>query len=180
MAHALFRDANVTSTELLGRDQVHWSFFLDTDGSLLEGNDIEPQSDGSFRTVRASRRYSALDQYLMGMRDASDVPPLFFVRNPTGTSRDRAACRRPGSCFGGTRKDVAIADMLAALTARNPAGAPWVRPLRQAFVYVAGGSAPDAQTIEKLEKIRVAWRASFAQGGRRERGSGPAAELKPR
>jgi hypothetical protein len=110
---------------------------MDTDGSLDEGNDIEPQSDGSFRTVGASLRYSALDQYLMGMRQASEVPPFFLVRNPTGTSRDRGRSPQTGVVFGGTRKDVTIADVQAALTARSPVGGPWVRPLRQAFVYVS-------------------------------------------
>ncbi len=169
LAHALFRDGSATSTELLGRDQVHWSFFMDTDGSLDEGNDIEPQSDGSFRTVGASLRYSALDQYLMGMRQASEVPPFFLVRNPTGTSRDRGRSPQTGVVFGGTRKDVTIADVQAALTARSPVGGPWVRPLRQAFVYVSVGSAPDTATIEKLERIRAAWPAFFAQAAE-ERG----------
>jgi hypothetical protein len=42
-------------------------------------------------------------------------------------------------------------------------GGSWVRPLRQAFVYVAVGSAPDTATLEKLERIRAAWPAFFAQ-----------------
>ena len=33
LANARFRDGATTSTELLGRDEVHWSFFVDTDGS---------------------------------------------------------------------------------------------------------------------------------------------------
>ena len=45
--NALFRDGATTSTELLGRDQVHWSFFVDTDGSYLEGNEASARAQAS-------------------------------------------------------------------------------------------------------------------------------------
>jgi hypothetical protein len=163
LANALFRDANTNSGELLGRDQVHWSFFLDTDGSFLEGNDIQPQSEGTFRTVGASLRYSAFDQYLMGMRDASEVPSFFFVRNPYGTNLNPGRTPQSGVVFSGTRKDVSIGDVTAALGPRNPAGAPWGIPFRQAFVYVAVGGEPQQQALDKLERIRAAWPAFFQQ-----------------
>jgi hypothetical protein len=163
LANALFRDGNSTSRELLGRDQVHWSFFVDTDGSFLEGNDIQRQSDGTFRTVGASLRYSALDQYLMGMRDASEVAALFFVRSPHGTNTDPGRTPQTGVVFGGTGKDVTIGDVVAALGSRNPPGAPWVLPFRQAFIYVAVSGAPDPQALEKVERIRAAWPAFFYQ-----------------
>jgi hypothetical protein len=163
LANALFRDGSTTSRELLGRDEVHWSFFADTDGSFLEGNDIEPQADGRFRTAGASLRYSALDQYLMGLRDAAEVPPFFFVRGPSGTS-DTDAGRSPRTdvFFNGTRKDVTIDDVVGALGTRRPAGAPWAAPFRQAFVYVSVGGPADAAAIEKVERIRAAWPAFFA------------------
>jgi hypothetical protein len=163
LAHALFRDTNGSSGELLGRDQVHWSFFMDTDGSFLEGNDIQPQSEGSFRTVGASLRYSDFDQYLMGMRDASEVPSFFFVRNPTGTNPNPGRTPQSGVAFSGTRRDVSIGDVTAALGPRNPPGSPWSLPFRQAFIYVAVGGAPDAQALDMVERIRAAWPAFFLQ-----------------
>jgi hypothetical protein len=162
LASATFRDGNRTSFELLGRDQVHWSYFMDTDGSFLEGNDIEAEADGSFRTAGASLRYSALDQYLMGMRDVSEVPPFFFVRNPTGIAPDRGQKPRTGTVFGGVRTDVTINQVVAAIGSREPPGARWTRPVRQAFVYVAVGGTPDPQLLDKLERIRTAWPAFFA------------------
>jgi hypothetical protein len=163
LVNALFRDGATTSDELLGRDQVHWSFFVDTDGSFLEGNDIEPTADGRFRTAGASLRYSAMDQYLMGLRDAGEVPPFFFVRNPSGTDTDRGRDPATGVAFGGTRQDVAIADVMAALGPRRPAGSPWTLAFRQAFVYVSVGGPADAASIDKVERIRAAWPAFFAQ-----------------
>ena len=164
LTNALFRDGSTTSRELLGRDEVHWSFFADTDGSFLEGNDVEPQADGRFRTAGASLRYSALDQYLMGLRDAAEVPPFFLVRGPSGTSdTDPGQSPRTGVFFSGTRKDVTIADVVAALGPRRPAGAPWSAPFRQVFVYVSVGGSPDPAAIDKVERIRAAWPAFFAE-----------------
>ena len=163
LVNARFRDGATISDELLGRDQVHWSFFVDTDGSFLEGNDIQPQSDGRFRTAGASLRYSALDQYLMGMRGADEVPPFFFVRGPSGTDTDAGREPKTGVVFGGTRKDVSVGDVLSALGERTPAGAPWARPFRQAFVYVSVGGGADPQAVAKIERVRSAWPAFFAQ-----------------
>ena len=136
---------------------------MDTDGSYLEGNDVTPQADGRFRTTGASLRYSALDQYLMGLRDASEVPPVFFVRNPSGTDSDDGRDPETGVTFAGTRKDVAIADIVAALGDRNPRGTPWPRPFRQAFVFVAVGGPADPAAVAKVERIRAAFPAFFAQ-----------------
>jgi hypothetical protein len=163
LANARFRDGATTSAELLGRDEVHWSFFMDTDGSYMEGNDIAPQADGRFRTAGASLRYSALDQYLMGMRDASEVPPFFFVRNPTGTDTDPGQNPAMGVVFGGTRRDVTMGEVVAAIGERNPRGAPWARPFREAFVYVSVGGPADPGNVAKVERIRAAWPAFFAQ-----------------
>jgi hypothetical protein len=163
LAQALFKDGARISHELLGRDEVHWSFFFDSDGSFLEGNDIADLGGGSFRTAGASLRYSALDQYLMGLRDASEVDPVFFVRQPSGTSKSDSASPQTGVSFVGTRKDVSIADIVAALGSRNPPGRPAAQPFRQAFVYVAIGGPADPAAVQKLERIRAAWPDFFAQ-----------------
>ena len=51
-----------------------WSFFFDSDASVMEGNDIEALGGGMFRTVAAVERFSLLDQYAMGLVPASAVP----------------------------------------------------------------------------------------------------------
>ena len=54
-----FRDhTGATSDALLGRDDAHWSFFFNSDASVMEGNDIEDQGGGQFRTIDAVKRYS--------------------------------------------------------------------------------------------------------------------------
>ena len=72
LAFMRFSDHNrQTSRALLGRGLAHWSFFVDSDASVMEGNDIEDLGGGSFRTVAAAERYSRLDQYTMGLRKIS-------------------------------------------------------------------------------------------------------------
>jgi hypothetical protein len=163
LAEARFRDKNGNSTELLGRDEVHWSFFLDTDGSFLEGNDIEPQADGTFRTSGSGLRYSPFDQYLMGLREAREVPPFFFVRAPVGGPSDDGRAPLTGVPFGGTRVDVTIDDVIAAVGPRQPADSRWARPFRQAYVYVAVGVF-DPAVLPKVETIREAFPAFFFAG----------------
>ena len=82
-AFVRFDDAGMCSTELLGRAEAHWSFFLDSDASDLEGNSWVDNMDGSFTTDEASERFSPLDQYLMGVRPDSQVDPFFFVDDPS-------------------------------------------------------------------------------------------------
>src|SRR5262249_50871513 len=117
LAYMEFRDGSANSSELLGRDQSHWSFFFDSDASNMEGNDIADTGNGAFRTVGAVSQYSALDQYAMGLRLPSEVPPMFFVR---GASGDPADAPRIGVDIRGTRKDVRIEDIVAAMGPRVP------------------------------------------------------------
>jgi hypothetical protein len=148
------------SQALLGRDAAHWSFFFDSDASVLEGNDIEDLGGGSFRTVAAVQRYSLLDQYAMGLVDHAQVPPFFYVQNATILAPPRTAASPPevGVTFSGTRRDVRIEDVIAAVGPRVPASAESPRVYRQAFVYiVSAGRAVDIRAIEKIDRIRMGW-----------------------
>ncbi len=170
LASALFKDGDRVSEELLGRDLAHWSFFLDTDGSFDEGNEITDLGGGQFRTAGASLGYGPLDEYLMGLRRAEDVPPLFLVRTPSGTSPlDPGRDPQTSVTFQGTRKDVAIGDIVAALGPRNPAASTSLQPWRQAFVYVSVGGPADPAAIAKLDQLRAQWEPFFraAVDGRR-------------
>ena len=154
------------SEELLGRDLAHWSFFMDSDGSVMEGNDIEDLGGGSFRTAGAVRRYSRLDQYAMGLLAPSDVPPFFYVQSPVNMSQQKTRDSAPqiGVTFNGTRRDVLIGDIISVHGARVPAAAQSPRVHRQAFLYVVGaGRAVDSAQVAKVERIRQQWEAFFLQ-----------------
>lgn len=158
------------SEALLGRDQAHWSFFFDSDASVMEGNDIEDLGGGSFRTTAAVQRYSRLDQYAMGLVSASQVPTFFYVDNPTNVAGGREADSAPrvGVTFNGTRRDVLIEDVIAINGPRVPSSADSPRVHRQAFLLVVGrGRSADSAHIAKLDRIRRAWESFFLEATER-------------
>lgn len=153
------------SDELLGRSLSHWSFFLDTDASVMEGNDIHDLGGGSFRTVGAMSTYSRLDLYAMGLVNESDVPPFFYVESPVNTSSgvNRESPPTLNVTFNGTRRDVLIQDIVVANGPRVPGSAESPRLHTQAFVYVVSAgrtAAPDQ--IAKLDRIRREWETFFS------------------
>ena len=163
-----FRDrTGQRSDALLGRDQAHWSFFFDSDASVMEGNDIEDLGGGSFRTVGAVQRYSLLDQYAMGLDPGHRGPAVLLRRE----SDQRAACahqrigaarRRdvqrhaPGRPHPGHRRDPRAA---RAFGRRLRQGAP-------PGVHLPGERRQDGglrDRLAKVDRIRKAWEAFFLQ-----------------
>jgi hypothetical protein len=167
LAFMEFRDrTGQRSNALLGRDLAHWSFFLDSDGSVMEGNDIQDLGGGSFRTVGAVQRYSPLDQYAMGLIPDTAVPTFFYVENPTNISGNRTSESAPevGVTFSGTRRDILIQDIVAIHGPRVPSASESAREHRQAFVYlVSAGKTADSGQVGKIDRIRRAWETFFLQ-----------------
>jgi hypothetical protein len=167
LAFLRFRDVNnATSSALLGRDQAHWSFFMDSDASVMEGNDIEDLGGGAFKTTDAVRRYSLLDQYAMGLVSASQVPNFFYVESPVNVQPSRQAGDEPeiGVTFNGTRRDVSIQDVIEVMGARSPSASNSSKVLRQAFIYaVSAGASVDSGQVSKMDAIRRAWVTFFSQ-----------------
>ena len=167
LAFLEFRDhTGARSEALLGRDQAHWSFFFDSDASVMEGNDIEDLGGGSFRTTAAVQRYSRLDQYAMGLVPPSQVPSFFYVENPMNVAGGRQADSAPrvGVTFNGTRREVLIEDIVAINGPRIPASGDSPRVHRQAFLFVIGrGRSADGAQVAKIDRIRRAWETFFQQ-----------------
>ena len=161
LAFLEFRDGTVNSKEMLGRDEAHWSFFFDSDASNMEGNDIADLGNGVFRTVGAVSRYSALDQYAMGLRAESEVPPMFLV-SQVSSGQNAEDAPKIGVEIRGTRKDVRIADIVAASGTRRPDAASAQKVFRQAFIYVVAQTRETTDDLNKLERIRAAWETFFS------------------
>jgi hypothetical protein len=146
-----------TSDAMLGRQRAHWSFFMDSDASVMEGNDIEDLGGGSFRTIAAAERFSRLDLYGMGLVGPGDVPAVFYVDTPTNVSpsRDRESAPRVGVTFNGTRRAVLIEDIVSAVGARQPSVDASPKQHRQAWVYViARGTTPAQADLTRLDRLR--------------------------
>jgi MYXO-CTERM domain-containing protein len=141
---------------------VHWSFYFNT-GSLMYGNVIEELGGGQFRLEHRPPRFSALDQYLMGLRGKEEVPPMFLVDvgDPAGSDSGSLSLK-PGESkvVSGTRLDLTVDDIIRAEGPRVPAveGCHW----KTAFAIVhAAGKPPSAAQIAKVDAYRKRWETFY-------------------
>ena len=150
------------STALLGRALQHWSFFFDSDGSVMEGPDWVPQGPDTFSSLPPIARYGPLDQYLMGARGANEMDSLLVISDsatfvPPGPyvpwSDPNASLTARGPSHRYT-----IADVIAANGPRVPdvASAPHAHRLGFALVVPRGTDATSAD-LAKLDVIRAAF-----------------------
>jgi len=128
--------------DILGRDGSHWSYWLETSNSPVEGNSWADNRDGSF-TLDAQEEvaYSDLDLYLMGLLPADDVSPFFLIDNPTGL--DRRASSAPEYYYTGRdltaygdRIDITIDDVIRVEGPRVPAAGDAPTTFKMAIVLV--------------------------------------------
>jgi large repetitive protein len=160
LAKLHFLDGNgERSNALLGRDLVHWSFCHNTLASDMEGNLFREDGGNRFTSIAATERYSPLDQYVMGLIPAADVPPFYYV----GGCPDPAAAPRIGAGIQGPRVDLTIDDIIAAEGPRNPTAEKAPHSFNMAFILVAQADQfPSEDSIAKVDRIRAAWEPYFA------------------
>jgi hypothetical protein len=173
LAFTPFLDGSFPSTAILGRDLAHWSFFFDSDGSVMEGNDIQDRGSNlgmqEFITVGATYTYSKLDQYIMGLLGKEDVSPMLLVENKYGTTRTASSAPEIGVTFGGTPRSITIDSIIAANGTRIPSVYQSPKVFRQAFILVSKQGLPaTADQIAKVQRIRDEWVNFFNEetGGR--------------
>ncbi|PYS40659.1 MAG: hypothetical protein DMG14_09855 [Acidobacteria bacterium] len=169
--HRWLAYVDTAPSSMLGRDGAHWSFFMDTEGSVMEGNQIQDLGNGFFRTVGATFKYSQLDQYLMGLRSPAEVPPWFVVANPRLISAppgfdclpiDAACPPTIGVELSGTRRDLTINDVIAIAGTRIPNFESAQKDFSVAFVLVTkSGQEASPKSIAHLDAIREDWRNFF-------------------
>lgn len=168
LANARFRTPSGEVSRALLGDGVHWSFFFDTDGSFLGGNDLEEISTGRFETVDFARRYGPLDQYLMGLRSQREVSSFFLVEQADDFRPNRpykpSSGSETGVSFTGVKREVRVEDVIAALGPRVPDSTRSPRVFRQAFVLVADAEGPATPVRRSaLKRIRSGFETFFLQ-----------------
>ena len=160
---------------LLTRDRAHWNFFLHTSGSVMGGNDIQDNGDGSFVTLAPKDIYSPLDLYLMGLLKPEDVPPTFLVTDPHDLdipppydqqiiSADQLQSRYSlgDVSFRGDKQEIRIEDIIAINGQRIPAAGSSQKDFRTAFILLAmGEEGPTPDEIDKVEVVRLYWPPFF-------------------
>ena len=170
LARALFVDpqSRQLSLDLLGRQTAHWSYFFNSEASLLEGNRIVDHGSGDYRfeTVATVEGFSPLDRYLMGLIPPQQVPPSFLVRQPSINDALFNAARAPlaGIFFNGERVDVTMDMIREAHGRRSPDHTVSQKHFRFGFLLlVEEGVEPPAGEIEKLDRLRLAFEEYFEQ-----------------
>lgn len=169
LAYVDFNDGGNESSALRNFSSG-WSFFLDTEASVMGGNNWVDNGDGTFESLEAALRYSALDQYLMGVRSPRDVPDFFLIIPPSDYTR-RMPSSRPevGIIVPGTAKMITLRQIAEVEGWRTPSYPQAPRHFRQAFILVVPqGETVSATDLEKLDRLRQEWEIFFriATGGR--------------
>ena len=161
-----FDDGGAPSSVLRQSDGRHWSFLLDSDASVLYGNDWLDNGDGTFTAGSSLRSLSPLDLYLAGILGAGEVADFLLLESP-GTDPDRLP--EPNSTIVATARTLSIDDIVAAEGPRIPEAGASPSVWRLAFVLLVrpGEDASDAQLVA-LEEIRAGLISRFAAltGGR--------------
>ncbi len=140
---------------LLGRDGAHWSFLLDTGGSVEYGNRWSDNGDGTFTTKPDRQFFSPLDLYLMGMLKKEEVPWFFYIDS---AGVDATRIPEAGVTIQGARHDVTIDQIIAAEGARDPNADNAQKQFRLGFVLLTRpGIAPSDVQIQNVDAVRQAF-----------------------
>jgi hypothetical protein len=152
---------------LLGRDKSHWSFFFDTDGSLVEGNQITDRGS-SFVTSMPFQGYSRLDLYLMGFLKPEDVGDTFIVEGAHRFSPDfpfaPESSPEPDVSFQGSAHSVKIDDIISANGKREPDSSTSQKTFRHLFVLIVKKENPSTQDeLAAVDQLRREWESFFGK-----------------
>jgi PKD repeat protein len=156
-----FKDAGgANSAALLGKDGTHWSYLLDSDASVMYGNDWQDNKDGTFTSTGKEKYYSPLDLYLMGIYDKSQVPPMLLIDN---SAIDPARLPVVGTTITGAAKYVSINDIIAAEDQRVPDSSASQKSFKAAFILITSPNTFTGNELPGIENIRNGWAGRFAQ-----------------
>ena len=121
------RRTGMISDALLGRDCTHYHRLVDTQSSVHDGLclDATTATEPSPPSRQVPGRYGNLDLYGMGLLPPDEVAPFFFIDQVPGYKRQGcgAYTRVPPparSPLMGTRVDVSVEDVIAAVGPRVP------------------------------------------------------------
>lgn len=159
MASFVNIDAVVPNADILGRGESHWSLFLDSEASVLEGCRWQDNGNGTFTSIETFNGFSQLDEYLLGLRAPADVDPMWVI-----DSNDMNDATFPNLGFNvtGTRIDFTIADVVAQNGARVPDASSSQKEFRIGFILVIpNGAEPLQSDLDFLNLFRSEWESFF-------------------
>lgn len=178
LAYIHFDADNQVKDDLLGRQDSHWSFLVDTrtsaDGaysSLMEGNSWRESGGGIFTTFESAVNYfTPLDQYLMGLRPANEIGDIPYLVTDLQL-KEFLHEKSPASGFSmsAVRKTTSVAQIIAREGPRIPDVITSPKAFRVAFVALSEqNSTISSSELAKISAYRDAIVRYFstATGGR--------------
>ncbi len=146
-----------------GSPNQHYSHYADS-RSVMYGSCIRDLGNGSFELKGCERKYSHIDQYLMGLRGPNEIDPMMVLEDPSdlGHGVDSVAYGRTSSGLtvnGWTRHDITGDEVVRAMGARIPASPAASRCWRVAFIVVLapGQTALSQAMLDKVNRYRNRW-----------------------
>jgi len=167
LAYTLIDSAGTPTTALLGRDLQHWSFFFDSDSSLMEGGNWSPVAPDSFICDGLSNAYGNLDLYLMGLRSKANTPPFFTLHDatnfdPPGNYTSTSFATLDMTCHARAHF-WSIDDLEAVNGPRVPDAASAPHSFRVGFILVVPrGQDASAADLAKLDHMRSLFPGYFS------------------
>jgi hypothetical protein len=167
------RTADATNRDdLLGRDAAHWGRWVHTEASVMDGVNWQQNPDGTFTPTERDKRFGSLDQYAMGLRDPSEVPPFFFLENfvddnGQAVQRDKLSIL-PGRKYKATRVDVTMQDVLRAMSARSPSAGGAAADLRMGVIFITPPGVAPAEIVGEaflVDQTRAPWDGFYNTAG---------------
>jgi hypothetical protein len=168
------------STDLLGRNEAHWCFYMNTPSSTgsvdptrpgfssMEGSYWRDNGNNTYTTILKSDGYSKVDQYLMGFRSPGQVGS-FFKLDPGSGKLNPDCSHQPYTpavdtpwTFAYPKVNVVMDDIIRVEGARSPDAQTSQKNWRVAFVIIAkAGTFPTTAEIAKVNNIRLNWEPYF-------------------
>ncbi|MDX2020095.1 MAG: hypothetical protein SF187_07620 [Deltaproteobacteria bacterium] len=169
-----FAGETTDRSDLLLRQNAHWAPWVQSDGSFLDGLTWQDNKDGTFSVVDFNKRYGAMDQYAMGLRQPNEVPAFFLLddfKDEAGAAIARNSRFNRGVKYKARRIDVTVEDVIRAMGARDPATSPAAEDLRMGVVFLTPpgqGLAPLMGEAFRVESTRAPWDGFYnaSAGGR--------------
>ncbi|MDA8414679.1 MAG: fibronectin type III domain-containing protein, partial [Desulfobacteraceae bacterium] len=151
---------NSLSTALLGKDNSHWSFLFDSQGSVMYGNGWNNNGDGTFTSTTVQNSYSPLDLYLMGMIPKEQVPPMLLIDNP---AMDPSQLPLLGATVSGAATTVSIGDIVAAEGERIPNSTTSQKQFNVGYILLVRHGDSMGQATQALDVVRKSFAGRYAE-----------------
>jgi hypothetical protein len=138
------------------------------ESSTMGGAVFSQLGDGRWQAHVANAGYSWMDLYLMGLAAPEEVTPWFYLAN-TSPALGGAYWPDEGAVVSGTKREVALSQLIDVEGPRNPAAAVSAKSFRVVFALVTPPDrGPTEAEVAKLDSLRALMARNFAlaTGGR--------------